>query len=127
MKKITLALLLLLTFACQSQNEEGTQNVNVAEFKAAFTAEENPLIIDVRTDEEVAEGMIKGAQQIDFYAEDFEAQIDQLDKDQTVYIYCRSGGRSGNAMAMMHKMGFKHIVNLDGGMNAWKSAGEATE
>lgn len=127
MRKLIIAFSLMLTWACQSQNTESTQDLNVQEFKAALAEVENAQLIDVRTDDEIAEGMIPGAKQMDFYGDDFETQLSTLDKEATVFVYCRSGGRSGNAMAMMQKMGFKHVINLSGGMNAWKAAGEKTE
>ena len=60
------------------------------------------------------------------YEEDFEKQLEKLDKEKPVAVYCKVGGRSGQAMGKMNKLGFKEVYNLDGGMDAWKSAGKPT-
>ena len=83
-------------------------------------------ILDVRTPEEWAEGIIEGATMMNFYDDDFEAQLEKLDKEKSVAVYCRSGGRSGNAMDMMAKNGFKVVYNLEGGTTAWEAASKPT-
>ena len=97
-------------------------NLSVKEF-AEKISQEGVKILDVRTPEEVAEGFIDGAQNIDFYREDFDNEIKSLDKDFTYAIYCRSGKRSGQAAQMMQDAGFLSVFNLDGGMIDWANAG----
>ena len=55
--------------------------------------------------------------------EAFKAGLAKLDKNKAYGVYCRSGHRSGNAMKMMHDMGFKEVYNLAGGMKGWLKAG----
>ncbi len=57
----------------------------------------------------------------------FKAGLEKLDKSKSYGVYCRSGNRSGKAMAMMNKMGFKEVYNLEGGMKGWLKAGYPTE
>jgi len=84
----------------------------------------NPdFIIDVRTPEEFAEGYIKDAINIDFYAETFRDELDKLDKNKTYLIYCRSGRRSGNALDMMAELNFREVYNILGGFNRWQAEG----
>ncbi len=49
-------------------------------------------------------------------------QIDAIEelKNDPVYIYCRSGNRSGQACLILETMGFKNLVNVTGGMLAWQ-------
>jgi rhodanese-related sulfurtransferase len=49
-------------------------------------------------------------------------QVDEIDemKDDVVYLYCRSGNRSGQACLILETMGFKNVVNVAGGMLAWQ-------
>ncbi|PCH96189.1 MAG: hypothetical protein COB85_03825 [Bacteroidetes bacterium] len=125
-----LALVFLLPIVACSQDESEksgvadviNKDVNVAAFKA-FVAEGKGLILDVRTADEVNEGYIKGAKNIDFFSDEFETEIKKLSTDQPIYVYCRSGGRSGNAAGNMKDWGFKEVYNLDGGINAWKKEG----
>jgi rhodanese-related sulfurtransferase len=105
----------------QQTNTSATiaKDVDVKEFNRLMK-EKPGLLLDVRTQGEVDKGAIKGHTHIDFFADNFEAQIDKLDKTKPVYVYCASGGRSGETMEMMHKKGFREVYNLDGGYNAWK-------
>ena len=97
-------------------------NLSVQDF-AEKISHEGVKILDVRTPAEVAEGFIEGARNIDFYREEFETEINSLDKDFTYAIYCRSGKRSGQAAEMMQNAGFISVFNLDGGMIDWANAG----
>lgn len=97
------------------------KDVDVATF-AKLIHDEPGQIVDVRTPEEWNDGMIADAMPINFYAPDFAQQIQQLDKYQPVYVYCAAGGRSGKAMDIMQKQGFKKVYNLTGGMGAWQMA-----
>ena len=92
--------------------------MNVEEFKTKMS-DPGIVLIDVRTPEETAQGMIEGAMQLDFRNPNFETEIDKLDKNKTYLIYCRSGNRSGKTCAMMAQKGFKEMYNLAGGYLAW--------
>ncbi len=76
-------------------------------------------LIDVRTPGEFAEGHLENAVNINVNSNDFAAQVEKLDKEQPVYIYCKSGGRSGNAGKQLEAMGFKTIYDLKGGILSW--------
>jgi len=81
----------------------------------------NAFVLDVRTDEEVEEGYIPGAKQIDFYrGQDFLDELEKLDKTKNYYVYCRSGNRSGQACVYMEKSGFTNAYNLVGGILKWE-------
>ena len=45
------------------------------------------------------------------------------DKDAPLYIYCRSGRMSAEATPALQELGYTNIIDLDGGMNAWRGAG----
>lgn len=92
------------------------------EFKALVESG-NGIVLDVRTPEEVAQGTIGDASLINFYSEDFQRKLALLPKDKPIYVFCRSGGRSGRAASMMAAMDFSEIVDLKGGMGAWTRAG----
>jgi rhodanese-related sulfurtransferase len=80
---------------------------------------EDLLLVDVREDEEVEEGMIPGARHIKMG--DIPESLDKFDKDKEYIFICRSGNRSGNVAHYMKDQGFK-VVNMEGGMMNW--AGE---
>ena len=82
--------------------------------------DENAFILDVRTEDECNEGMIPDAINIDIYkGQGFIYLIEELDKSKNYYIYCKSGGRSGQACSIMNQLGFKNTYNLLGGMLEW--------
>jgi len=80
-----------------------------------------PQIIDIRTPREYAAGHIKDAVLINFYDPNFAKNIEKagLNKLEPIFIYCRSGNRSGHAIPIFKKLGFRHIVNMVYGINEW--------
>ncbi|MBB6004407.1 rhodanese-like domain-containing protein [Arcicella rosea] len=104
-------------------NPQSVKNINSDEFKKLIETSNAPLVLDVRTDTEVATGVIPDAIQIDYTADNFEQKIAQLDKNKTVFVYCASGGRSAAAANVLAGNGFKHVYNLEGGIDAWKEKG----
>lgn len=120
-----LAFLPLILLACSSpdtssQSELSDQmtvakDLNLSDWKKGLESADDPILLDVRTPEEVQDGIIPGAINFDFYSDSFQSDIGDLDKNRPVYVYCRSGGRSGKAMDMMAKMGFQEVYNLEGG------------
>lgn len=89
-------------------------------WREAIQNDSNAVILDVRTDGECAEGIVEGAQIIDFLnPSHFMAEIEKLDPSKSYYIYCRSGNRSGQACMILDQIGFPKTVNLIGGMLAW--------
>ncbi len=84
----------------------------------------HPVVIDIRTPEEHAAGYIKETDLlIDFKAADFKDKLSKLDRNGKYLIYCRSGHRSGLALAMMKDLGFAEYHDIEGGINAWTAAG----
>jgi len=123
MKQLTKSMFILLfAVACgnaQTQ-DEAAQDVSVTKFKELIE-KGTGLLLDVRTPEEFEEGYIKGAKNINYYDDNFDAQIEKLDKDKPVLVYCGSGGRSAKTMSLMKEKGFKEVYNLLGGYGAWVS------
>ena len=80
----------------------------------------NAVILDVRTQDEVDEGKIPNALHIDIYkGQGFIYEVDALDKSKNYYVYCKAGGRSAQACAVMNQLGFKKTYNLIGGFSQW--------
>ncbi len=94
------------------------KNVTVEEFKDLMRT--NPgTLVDVRTADEFKGGYIPHAINIDFYSPTFKDEMAKLDKTKPVYVYCRSGNRSGKAMLILQDLGFKEVYNLIGGYSQW--------
>jgi rhodanese-related sulfurtransferase len=86
---------------------------------------ENPdfIILDVRTLEEYNSGHIENASMLDFYDESFEDDLDQLDKNKTYLVYCRTANRSARAVDIMVELGFTDVYNMLGGIVKWNEDG----
>lgn len=81
------------------------------------------VVLDIRTPEEFAAGHLANAINIDYYADDFESKLAELDVSVPYVMYCNSGNRSGNALPVMDSLGFEEVYELDGGIQAWFGAG----
>jgi rhodanese-related sulfurtransferase len=96
------------------------KTISVEALKAKMDAGEKINLVDVREPHEheayniggilLPLGKVQGLETDD---------IDHL-KNETVYVYCRSGNRSGQACLMLEPYGFKDIINISGGMLAWQ-------
>ena len=93
----------------------------------SFLNERNPIVIDVRTQEEFDVGYIAGATLIDMSSPGFTDAISSLDRSATYFVYCRSGNRSAAATKSMIDIGFTSVYELDGGILAWSAAGNPVE
>lgn len=96
-------------------------NLTQEDWKTQLDNDTNAVVLDVRTDAEVAEGIIPNAIQINIYeGQGFIYKLEELDKSKNYYVYCRSGNRSGQACAIMNQLGFKNAYNLVGGILEWQ-------
>lgn len=103
--------------------DEGVRTVAAGEARQLI--DDGAVVIDVRTPEEFASGHLADARNIDVQAESFHAEVDQLDRDGTYVLYCRSGARAGAAAEMMLEMGFTDVANA-GGFEELAAAGLPT-
>ncbi|MBQ7777464.1 MAG: rhodanese-like domain-containing protein [Oscillibacter sp.] len=75
------------------------------------------ILLDVRTPEEYGEGRIPGAVNVSLQTIEKTADVVK-DKDTPLFVYCRSGVRSRQAVSALQHMGYTHVKNL-GGIAAW--------
>lgn len=96
-------------------------NLTQEQWRSQLEADENAVILDVRTEDEVAEGIIPNAIHIDIYrGQGFVYEVDLLDKSKNYYVYCRSGARSSQACQIMRQLDFLNTYNLMGGIMSWE-------
>ena len=125
--------LLLLTFFmlsgiafAQTAEKDSIRVISIEKFEK-MSAKKKNMLVDVRTPEEVSEGQLAGAVNINFLGENFSSEIQKLNKNKTYLLYCRSGSRTRRAADQMQKAGFKKVYMLEGGITAWKEAGKPIE
>lgn len=95
-------------------------DLNQETWTKQLKSDNNAMVLDVRTDMEVAEGIIPDAIQIDLYkGQGFIDELQTLDKGKNYYVYCKTGGRSAQACAVMNQLGFENTFNLIGGFSEW--------
>lgn len=103
-------------FKTASSKNAPIEKLNAADFHHAIQ-DEGVQLIDVRTPQEFSQGKIAHAVNLDFFdREALLAGLEKLDKSVPVYIYCRSGQRSGKAAGMMKRLGFSKVYDLRGGI-----------
>jgi thioredoxin 1 len=117
--------LILGTASCNSGNYNSAfAQLEAKKFQEKWENEKSTsILIDVRTIEEYNGGHIESAKNIDFNSSNFESEIAKIDKEKTVFVYCLSGGRSSAAASFLEKKGYKNVIELVGGMMAWRSEG----
>lgn len=102
--------------------------VNIDPWKCQELIEKNKdnpdfIILDVRGPGEHAQGHVKDSILIELQSPDFKTRLEELDKDKTYLIYCRSGMRSTKAAKIMEDMDFSNIYTMKGGFKNWSACG----
>ncbi|HDZ06427.1 hypothetical protein LCGC14_0513210 [marine sediment metagenome] len=106
-------------FGANAQQNDTIKILNPSDFKDTIKSK-NVQLVDVRTADEFNAGAIESALNIDFFQqENFTEEFEKLDKEQPVYLYCRSGSRSQQAAGKLKAMGFNKIYDLQGGYMSW--------
>lgn len=122
-----LVLLFSLLSILQPAIAQDEEAVDAAAF-AAGVQQPGVQVFDVRTAAEFGSGHLHNALQADYTKqEEFVERVKYLNPQQPVYVYCLSGGRSAAAAKWMRQHGFAKVVELKGGINAWKQAGQPLE
>jgi phage shock protein E len=115
--KLILFLCLILNLSCaqtQTPSSKPITSVTIDELK-------NVVLLDVRTPEEYQQGHLENSLNVNWYDSDFVQQVEGIDKDETIFVYCKLGGRSAKAQEKLKSLGYKNVVNLEGGYDAWSS------
>lgn len=97
------------------------KNIDEKAFEAGMS-QENAIVIDVRTPGEWYEGVIPGAELINVMDPSFADRINDMDREKSYYVYCRSGNRSGMVASFMAQRGFKEVHNLQNGIMSWSGS-----
>jgi rhodanese-related sulfurtransferase len=92
-----------------------------SELKARIEAGDNVEILDIRSDVEIAQGVLPQAQHLPMHL--IPLKMNDLPKDRDVILYCRSGARSYQACAYLAQQGVDNVINLSGGIIDWARQG----
>lgn len=117
-----LFIVIIISVSCgqtnQNEKEAVYLNISAQEAKEIMDSETGYVILDVRTEEEFAEGHIPGAILIPDYEIESKAEQILTDKNQLILVYCRSGRRSKNASEALVSLGYTNIREF-GGIIDW--------
>jgi len=121
------------TFTSNNNKEDVQKKIDITHAKGVIhlnpsgfneVIENNDVIIlDVRTPDEIAQGTLLNASTINYYDDDFVRKISLIQKNKIICIYCKAGGRSSSAADMLIENGFQLVINLEGGIRAWQRDG----
>ena len=101
----------ILALSAISKSEENSTNVEANDIESLLKNKE--FLLDVREEYEYQDGHIKGA--INIPLREILEKKDTLPKDKDIYVYCRSGHRSADAVNFLKSLGFEKVHNVDGG------------
>lgn len=100
----------ILALSAISKSEENSTNVEANNIENLLKNKE--FLLDVREEYEYQDGHIKGA--INLPLREILEKKDTLPKDKDIYVYCRSGHRSADAVNFLKSLGFEKVHNVDG-------------
>lgn len=92
------------------------KSITVQQLKEMMDNKEDFQLIDVREAHEVAISTLNG---LHIPMGELPTRMDEVAKDKTVVLQCRSGGRSGAMTSFLTQNGFDNVYNLTGGINAY--------
>jgi len=109
-----------------TESKAKIKETNVADVQRRMDTGEKFLLVDVREDNEWANGHLPGAVHMGrgIIERDIEAQVP--DTGTKLVLYCGGGFRSALVAENLQKMGYKNVESMDGGWKGWLSAGLPT-
>jgi len=128
MKKLAFCLLMLALTGCRPANiaktdsgvpdtENPIKEVSPVEAEAAVSKAYSQFV-DVRTPDEYLAG--HAARAVNIPLDTLPSNLDRLEKNEPVYLICESGGRSQQAASLLKNAGFNNVLNVKGGIAAWR-------
>ena len=101
----------ILALSAISKSEENSTDVEASDIEKLVKNKE--FLLDVREEYEYQDGHIKGA--VNLPLREILGKKDSLPKDKDIYVYCRSGHRSADAVNFLKSLGFEKVHNIEGG------------
>lgn len=105
-----------------AEAKASVKTVSMADAKSNL-GKDGVVFLDVREPKEFKAGHIPGAINIPRGLAEFKIDKSIKNKNAKIFIYCKTGGRATLTAANLIKMGYKNIVNIEGGWEAWMKAG----
>lgn len=117
--RYSIAVLFVLFLSMLAVGQKNVKIINKGDLQGLMD-QKSIQLVDVRTSNEYKEGSIKGAINIDFWDPEFSKLMRaNFDKKKPLVVYCAGGGRSAMACEKLSKQGFKILLDVDGGYEAY--------
>ncbi len=97
------------------------KEIEATELQSRLNAGEDVVLLDIRSDAEVAQGILPGADHMAMHM--IPLRLQDLPKDKDIVLYCRSGARSYHACNFLNQQGVTNVLNLRGGIISWARQG----
>lgn len=109
---LVLLSMLMLNVSCAQMSSKPITEVSQNEINSV-------ILVDVRTPAEYEAGHLENAENINWFDENFAKKFEAIGKNETIYVYCKKGGRSFKAQQRLTALGYTKVVNLEGGYDAY--------
>lgn len=103
-----------------SAPQQDIPEITVVELKDRLDSESVPILVDVRESFERDIADLPEVGQLRIPLAEVPGRSGEIPRDREVVLYCRSGSRSGSAVQFLQAQGFESVVNLKGGVLAWR-------
>lgn len=100
------------------------KTISADEF-AKRVQEDNPFILDVRDPDEFLTKFIPNSKILPL--DELRSRINEIPKDQTVYLLCQCGNRSAKAISELEALGYSNVINVEDGIEGYEKRGGATQ
>ena len=97
------------------------KEIEATELRSRLDAGDDLVLLDIRSDAEVAQGILPGSEHLAMHL--IPLKLQDLPKDKEIVLYCRSGARSYHACNFLQQQGVDNVLNLRGGIIAWARQG----
>jgi phage shock protein E len=104
-----------------------TEQIGVEAVHEALRSGEEVTVVDVREPTEWEQGHVPGAKLVPRGLLEYRAGDELPDRDARIIVHCAVGGRGALAAKTLGEMGYTHVANMEGGMNAWREKGYEVE
>jgi rhodanese-related sulfurtransferase len=121
---LIVAVPIIYTQLWKASPSSGYGDVTVEQAHELVEGDRPPVVLDVRNDWEFDDGHLEGA--INIPVDDLEGRLGELDKEDEILVYCRTGNRSARAVQILSENGFEKMYHMVDGIEGWKAAGYPT-
>ena len=99
------------------------KEMSMEELKEKLDRKDDLVLIDVREQDEVDQGVIVGATHIPRGFLELRVETTESDRDREIVLYCAGGNRSALAAQSLEAMGYTNVISMREGYTGWRDAG----